>query len=873
MKERLPEGWIERCAGLRPALWICVGEGVEREAVKASVLNSGRTLSTYGIQSPRDLVLKILSSAVQPGQPELVFLSDAARRDWLRVLFMSLRKEPEVLAALPQLLRLKRERPFIKRLDHALSQARLAFAHLEEARVLQERLETQGGRSRPLLDELWLLTLRYEAELKSRHQFDWPLALRAATEILMQSGWPNVLPRPEAIVWVSATAAEPLEARFWQEVERHVKVEKVGIADAAVAGVFPVRRFHTMDDAIESLCDAVNLETDIVLIPDEPEVRRSLTRTLRERGLWLLDPRDPTTARLSEDLKRQFAWLKAAATGFESADLAPWLTAEEWTARTDAGVTRGMAGLQNPTLLRFADVFLKTSRWRLKDLVQAYQSFQTGPELERFWEEFFSECEALGIAERRWPLRYWWERISERLRDLSPRPDPLRPRNGLRMYRLSQAAWELPTPVTERGHLFVVGATPAWFTGEDAGESGDLWFSARDREILSGEFGLEAPQDRARRGRSLLRDWMRRIPRVEFFDAEFDPSGRERESLAAALAATLGRESPEEMALEFPLTHEGSHPRWREVFGPPAWRRPEPIQLPQASERGVTSVSASTLDAYSRCGFKGLLSGRWRAEDLDEPELEIRATAKGQWLHRAAEILVQDIMAGRTPDIAAAMERAGDHEVQMGRIPSVRVQRLLDRQVRSVLETFVEKELEFRKQSGAELFVTEHDAEFERDVAGLKVKGRADRIDAHPDGLWVVDYKSGRDFPHGKVILEKGYALQLPFYAVAAAEKFSKPVIGAQYIGLNSEAQRIKGVFFSDWFGKEKGCLVNSRSKESLMTDSPDVIWARLELAIEKTVQAYAQGEFRAAPKVETDCDRCFAREACGILRSPATES
>ena len=195
----------------------------------------------------------------------------------------------------------------------------------------------------------------------------------------------------------------------------------------------------------------------------------------------------------------------------------------------------------------------------------------------------------------------------------------------------------------------------------------------------------------------------------------------------------------------------------------------------------------------------------------------------------------------------------------------------------------------------------------------VEVVGQPDRIDLHPDGYFVMDYKSGGQLPNGSEILEQGYRLQLGFYALAAkhgiprqaqskwraeaerGKSASSPplaipdpamvdpasthhepefldkrdVIGAQFIQLNSSASRSNGIFFTQWNGKKKGSLTAARSNsKSLVALEPMEAWGKLEDQMRRRVLAYVGGEFEASPlRGERECKTCHLTDLCGYRR------
>jgi RecB family exonuclease len=62
-------------------------------------------------------------------------------------------------------------------------------------------------------------------------------------------------------------------------------------------------------------------------------------------------------------------------------------------------------------------------------------------------------------------------------------------------------------------------------------------------------------------------------------------------------------------------------------------------------------------------------------------------------------------------------------------------------------------------------------------IDGTPWTGLVDRLERTPDGLKVIDYKTGKTAPS----IEKGNSsIQLAFYASAVAQAFAEPVIGAE---------------------------------------------------------------------------------------------
>ena len=111
------------------------------------------------------------------------------------------------------------------------------------------------------------------------------------------------------------------------------------------------------------------------------------------------------------------------------------------------------------------------------------------------------------------------------------------------------------------------------------------------------------------------------------------------------------------------------------------------------------------------------------------------------------------------------------------------------------METFWEKEEAYRKKTQG-IPVSLDNLLLTLEYEDFKVIGRPDRIDQHADGIFIIEYKSSGQSPHGQDMVSLGYRLQLPAYALAARQRFSQPVLGAQFVELNRKGGRSSGLFF-----------------------------------------------------------------------------
>jgi RecB family exonuclease len=907
---------IHKVVGLNPSVWLCAGAGFSREEIKAVIFNSGekpglaRGLIAEAITTGEEIARKIVEAT---GSGPLQLLSPHARQEGLRLLF----SESRISAHLPELKRLKRQGSFFRRLDQALQSGRMAFSHSEEESVIEERLLQRFG-ANPVREEVRLLCGPYEAWLSAMGFWDPPLLFRKAIEVLVSGGWPEKLSVPEEIFIFSVQEPESLERGFWEAVGRHTGVRRLG---ASNLGTFSPdlswewELWHTQDDASQRLADRISTNSEqmnwndhAVLMADLPAVRRSLKRALKDAGIPEADPRDPNRLRIDESVKWALLPLEVVANDFERSAVHSWLRTfgaslcgvdltrvfEEIASR---GVRQGLKSYAGGGLValhqelknlaqdlggkkncaEFAEAHLKVLKKNLDVLAEralgegrlgasaaAFAELSwLSPFFESFWKQFCEDWKLLGLSEQRAPILYWLDKLQARLEQTPAPVERLRPREGLRIYRLQQA------PLIPAKTVWIVGVSSSWLSAQG---TGDYWFGQREREVLSSEFavrsGIQVREERL----ASLKAWLGSAEKVIFLDSQYSPDGRERESILPVFQElkSCGGVPPEEPV------EMGAHPRWVASFGALRPLQPQQVRLSglaRSSSGAVPEFSATTMERYSKCSFQSLAMDRWRLRDAREPDCELWADSRGNILHEAVKILLKNVRGDSESLIFGvspkeALDQAWELKPPRGLLRSKPMEVYLRSRMLQVLESFCEKEREYRKRSGART-VSLDEAKLRMEFQEFCVTGTPDRIDETSDGLFVMDYKTSSALPNGTEMIEAGYRLQLPFYALAASKGAGKPVLGVQFIELNRKASRSSGIFFKKFNGKEPGKLtaVTTRSK-SLVPFEPEEAWSRLEDHLLTHGLGYVRGEFSAKPKKpDKECSSCVIGDLCGYRR------
>ena len=896
-------GWTrslpkERLTGLTPPLWLCVGAGFAREEIKALLLEDGVAFSAQAVTHLPELCLRILGK--KPGQ----LLSATARQEALRLFFAMNRINRQI----PGLHSLKRQRVSVRHLDEALQRGRMSFAHGIEHAAYEERLAQAGMLPSSLRAEWAALSVGLEAWCRKRDLYDEPLLLQEAIATLNdpERGWPIHLHRPDEIWVLSVREPESLEQQFWDALRQWVQLTPIGIPSISSPKRGPPRQqalhdgtavesspprtplqwelWHTLDDAALSCAERIG-PLDAIVIPDLVDVRWSLVRALEAEGHQIGEGRDPTWLKLDELMKTSLLGLEVVTRHYARLPVSAYLNrllermpdaalAESMLEINARGIIQGLGSYRGlgPVYQQLKSL---QERWGGKrnwsQISQAHlaaleelssASLPHGLYAGQFWEAFGEDLDGLGLRERKQSAAYWLRQIRARLALAPPPIERLKPREGVRIYRLQQA------PVRSLKTVFLFGVPSSWLEGS---EVGDGWWSERERDLLASEFAIRGTRAERDEKRWSFQAWIQAAHKVVILDTQFDPEGREQPSLSPLLSQLCGeRDIPRE-----PQMH-GAHPRWLASYHPHLRSPALEVSMPPALTAEPLQISASLLDRTSRCPFQALAFHRWKARDLREPGDDLWPEARGTILHEA----VRALLASQTPaglfalTPEAALERSWNALRAKGLLQHPRIVNYVKSRLVEIIRTFLAQEATFKMRAGTQAWVLEN-LELRLETPYGVVVGKPDRIDRYRDGLFIIDYKSSANVPSGRQMIDQGYRLQLPFYAISVSETFQQPVYGAQFVQLDSSGARRQGIFFTHWNGPEEGQLTHLRSNSlSLIDAEPAATWAHLRAEIDKTVSQIATGDYSARPRlaaapnrVSAECPNCRASDLCGLRR------
>ncbi|NDG83465.1 MAG: PD-(D/E)XK nuclease family protein [Proteobacteria bacterium] len=854
---------VDRISGLNPSAVLVLPQGFVREEWKSLCFSKGKGLIASSIRSPAQLAGSLVPESV--GR----ILERTARVEMLRANF----KQREIKEALPRLLEHRFRPRFFESIDWVLQKGRELFVHSEEAAIFLERLEERNGRDERRT-EFFLLNRYWEALLQYREFFDDSRVFEWATERLRTG---ERAPGVSKIYWLSHFPGKPRERHFLEALSERVEVEHIP-SSAFFTTPEPKRMHrvhsHAMEDAAQHLLDRVldsGLDSSAVVIEDRPEVRRTLDRVARERGIRLLDARDPTLLSHSEELKTALLELDLVARNFPSDRVLEWVNARDPSRGElrkkiiEGNSDQGIAAYRfDPVLYSALEALAKRypRKMALEELREALDqsvlSFALPAWVSKVVSAQINEWEAgleqHGSLSRKRPIRFWARELTEGLKQAAPPVPALRNERGLRLYRVDQAvSFLLPEEVAV--HFFGVGNS---FFEPKPEASG--WLSGRDLETLAGEFSLPDRKQLRDTARNSFASWAGRSNADPvFWDYLYDESGAEVESAELVLQTFTSLSPGEEQ-------RAGAHPALLPSLGPD--RKPPALRAEvRFAER---EFPIGFVNALGNCAFTAYAQFLLKLQDERDPDFELGNDIYGNLLHKAIERMLES-KGALTP------EGAFDSAWQETRKPAwVRSERLRaatrDKAIR-VLELFLESEKEYRKQSGTELRSQEEEIELKRE--GFVFKGRLDRTDQHADGLVVLDYKTSSSQTPGQRSLETGKGLQLAAYALALQDQTGNPVVSAQYVVLSKDRiNRNYGVLFRNWNkGKASDPVefpVSSvkSNHASLFAAEPETVWRAFDEKVKGLLKKAVEHGFEAKPADESDCGFCRYSGVCGRKRA-----
>ncbi len=287
-----------------------------------------------------------------------------------------------------------------------------------------------------------------------------------------------------------------------------------------------------------------------------------------------------------------------------------------------------------------------------------------------------------------------------------------------------------------------------------------------------------------------------------------------------------------------------------------------PATSPEESLRG----GARLLEIQSGCPFRAQAEFRLGARPLEDPELGVAASDRGELVHAVLARLWQELRSQHAlhsiarDELQETIRRAIEAEAA----PALRsAQGFMRRLLEIEVEWLQARVTELLASDAARLPFTVDAVEKQHSISigGLTLQLRIDRVDRLDDGsLAVIDYKTGADARPDAWFGDRPQRPQLPLYVEAVgAERVSAVAFGrvragdSGYRGVARDSATFSGLTTRGM----RGWPEEHSSWEELL-----VAWRRRLAAL---AREYATGDARLAPDPASACRYCQLGMLCRI--------
>lgn len=287
----------------------------------------------------------------------------------------------------------------------------------------------------------------------------------------------------------------------------------------------------------------------------------------------------------------------------------------------------------------------------------------------------------------------------------------------------------------------------------------------------------------------------------------------------------------------------------------------------ELAAEGVTSLNVSMINAYRACPFAWFFGQRLKARTDESGISSFDAKFQGIAVHAALQRLYEEIARlgpmskaslGEYQELVPAAMEAAIRECERDRGGFAGV---VLRAGREGTEAVMRSALEADCQAfdGLRVFGVEMDIDVQDDAIGYAVSGRVDRLMEGPQGLWIVDYKTGnlamKDYaPEGDDGVRRD--LQMPAYARLLAAK-GRVVSGVLLFGVKErEYKAVAADALPPFLSKAKPQMTLAQLAES---------GERFAATARGVIEGIRSGNFKTADPAERGvvCVGCRLRTIC----------
>lgn len=875
---------------------LIVGALTSRESVKDALLERTPIIPAWAIGTLAEFATEILTKAGRTVEKPLSAASQCdaleriARTDFLK-------------KALPDFCTHLRSRGVALKISRFLTQLDRFYANSGELSAVIEYFETKDqslGTFLGLVGKLW-----EQGELSP-----WSdgCLLRAAIEEMGE------VKLPETVTLWGFAEFTPLEELFLERLAQagvHVRflvpenlmsayearckdAHFEALAQTEASPKVAAWEPHSIWDELEFLRDALSelrlkdvpWNEIAVFVPNDDLYKRFARQKLHE---WNVPLHDPTLSGGWKDKPRWLWWrdmLRIISSGLKLEDVRAWLgPARDREALLKSAFEQGVHGGAK----QWSNLLAKHEMPELRLLVETMPMFAR----TMLPAEFLKACEKLipraeellgaenlesslildfarHLCEQRPYLEDFKARLPryvslfEEYLEVKSRAESARSSEGLRF--VGHGVW-LPTRAR---HAFVLGTNLILRPKPGA----DVWDWEGQEVSRAWEklhFGM-AWADRVKRDEALfsfgLKSTSSLVVSAVDYDAKGKPVGKN-----ALYRLLIGEAKPK-------VVGGHDHVGWLLSTAPEPMAEKVTVLRPDVIDV-AKPVSVSAFEDYLKCPFMYYARHLLKLESEDELGLDPNGRARGILLHSVLGRFIEDELKGlhalNERDVAAArlstlVDEEIASEMKAGRtLPGLFRHKPLIEKTRAVIKSHVLRwldwEIERRKKFPTlKPFAVESPVELE--LEGLKVRGRADRVDADGKHSVVIDYKTGEaPFIGGE--LSQGIGAQLVMYAKGMQKSHGLEPAAAYYLTVGRKVEGKSGVFLK---GHSKN-LHDAHARNSGVFDGDfATLFEKVSENWRRAAADLSNGIFSPNPaRPKKDCSICRYEPVCGHKQS--TES
>ncbi len=293
----------------------------------------------------------------------------------------------------------------------------------------------------------------------------------------------------------------------------------------------------------------------------------------------------------------------------------------------------------------------------------------------------------------------------------------------------------------------------------------------------------------------------------------------------------------------------------RQSFSPAHLEQIEDGQGPAYQSEEVPRGGSAIIKAQSQCPFRAFAEYRLHIKPLEDSSLGFDARDRGSFLHKALQMVWQQLgtqnrLRGASADeVRAIVEDAVASAVQAGQFEPF--QQIASAAERERLRDLILQWLDIERSRKLPFTVETVEEERYFEVPGLRLRLRIDRIDRLQNGnVVLIDYKSG-SVSRNKLKCPRPPEPQLLVYASALQDS-------------------VDGVFFAELQSRDPRAIGLSREKhfDSRSVDVKGIEWesclSEAHMEVSRLADEFLSG-YAAVDPISGACAYCPARPICRV--------